>query len=196
MCCLLAIASEVTPSPIIRNVLGKVANILRGRPSHKTPKYKTNYYYKPVTASPVYYKTVTEPDFTVLEDFDWWNNISKYIDDPYGALEKAQKLLEDLTEYLPDAIEKMDPATKSDIKEINLVILEVCDKAVIQANRGDSIFNSWYTPKRVEDTCAFIRDNVMDVTKGLDDPAVIEKLVKKLGKFGELSRQMAELANE
>ena len=70
--------------------MGKVANILRRR-----PKYKTNYYYKPVTASPAYFKTVTEPDFTVLEDFDWWNNISKYIDDPYGALEKAQKLLEE-----------------------------------------------------------------------------------------------------
>ena len=111
-------------------------------------------------------------------------------------MEKAQNLLEDLTEYLPEAIEKMDPAFKNDIKEINLVILEVCDKAVIRAKAGDSIFNSWYTPKRVETTCDFIRDNVKDFTRGLDDPAIITKLVEKLGKFGELSRQMADLLNE
>ena len=125
---------------------------------------------------------------TILADF---GAIAQYINDPYYALEKAQGLLEDLNAELPEALARMDPAIKSDIKEVNNLILEICDKAV--ANARPSSTTSYYSPEAMKSTCEFMHKHIPSVSQGLDDPAVISNIIGKLGEFGRLSKEMADL---
>ena len=134
-------------------------------------------------------KSSGSADFsTLLADF---GAITQYINDPYYALEQAQGLLEDLNAELPEALAKMDPAIKSDIKEVNNLILEICDKAV--ANARPSSTTSYYSPEAMKSTCAFMQKHIPSVSQGLDDPAIISNIIGKLGEFGRLSKEMADL---
>ena len=122
--------------------------------------------------------------------FDF-NSIAQLINDPYSALAKSQGLLEDLNNGLPDALAKMDPSIKNDIKQVNQLILEICDKAVANSNAAST--TSYYTPEGMEATCDFLHKHVPTVSRGMDDPAVITNLVQKLGEFGRLSKEMGDL---
>ena len=113
------------------------------------------------------------------------------INDPYFALENAQLLLEDLNNYLPEALARMDPAIKDDIKQVNGLVLEICDRAV--ANARPSSTTSYYSPEAIVSTCEFLHKHVPSVSKGLDDPAVITNIIQKLRQFGRLSKEMADL---
>ena len=150
-----------------------------------------NYYSTPAPLGPsgTFSKSSGSADFsTLLADF---GAITQYINDPYYALEQAQGLLEDLNAELPEALAKMDPAIKSDIKEVNNLILEICDKAV--ANARPSSTTSYYSPEAMKSTCEFMHKHIPSVSQGLDDPAVISNIIGKLGEFGRLSKQMADL---
>ena len=124
----------------------------------------------------------------LLTDF---GTIAELINDPYYALEKSQALLEDLNNELPEALEKMDKGIKDDIKQVNGLILEICDKAV--ANIRPTSTTSYYSPQAIKKTCGFLNKHVPTISRGMDDPSVISNLIEKLGKFGRLSKQMAEL---
>ena len=170
--------------------------------AQKPSKY---YYSKPVEIQ--FYENST-PDITVEKRQSSFNSqsngysdflsalsdlgtVAQYINDPYYALEKAQSLLEDLNADLPDALAKMDPAIKQDIKDVNNLILDICDIAV--ANARPSTTTSYYSPEGIKSTCAFIQKHVPTVSMGLDDPAVISNIIGKLGEFGRLSKEMADL---
>lgn len=119
------------------------------------------------------------------------NTIMEYVNDPYYALEKSQGLLEQLNEGLPDALAKMDPSIKNDIKEVNGLILEICDKAA--ANAKPATINSYYSPEGIKKTCDFLHKHVPEISRGLDEPQVISNLIEKLAEFGRLSKAMADL---
>ena len=124
--------------------------------------------------------------------FNWnWGSIMDYVSDPWLGLEKAQYLLEELDKDLPGALEDMDPAIKEDIKQVNILVVEICDKAV--KNAKDNGFNSYYSPSSMKKTCAFINKHVPEISRGLDDPSVITNIIGKLRKFGDLSKQMSDL---
>ena len=143
----------------------------------------------PVAQASSYSKGSGDVDFaTLLTDF---GTIAELINDPYYALEKSQALLEDLNNDLPEALAKMDPAIKDDIKQVNSLILEICDKAV--ANIRPSSTTSYYSPQAMKATCGFLNKHVPTISRGMDDPAVITNIIEKLGKFGRLSKQMADL---
>ena len=143
----------------------------------------------PVVQASSYSKGSGDVDFaTLLTDF---GTIAELINDPYYALEKSQALLEDLNNDLPEALAKMDPAIKDDIKQVNALILEICDKAV--ANIRPSSTTSYYSPQAMKATCGFLNKHVPTISRGMDDPAVITNIIEKLGKFGRLSKQMADL---
>ena len=136
-----------------------------------------------------YSKDSGDVDFaTLLSDFA---TIAQIINDPWYALEKSQALLEDLNNELPETLEKMDKGIKDDIKQVNAIILEICDKAV--ANIRPSSTTSYYSPQAIKKTCGFINKHVPTISRGMDDPSVISNLVEKVGKFGRLSKQMADL---
>ena len=127
--------------------------------------------------------------------FNWnWGSIMDYVSDPWLGLEKAQYLLEELDKDLPEALEDMDPAIKEDIKQVNYLVVEICDKAV--KNAKDNGFNSYYSPSSIKKTCAFINKHVPEISRGLDDPSVITNIIAKLKKFGNLSKQMSDLFDE
>ena len=127
--------------------------------------------------------------------FNWnWGSIMEYVSDPWLGLEKAQYLLEELDKDLPGALEDMDPAIKEDIKQVNILVVEICDKAV--KNAKDNGFNSYYSPSSMKKTCAFINKHVPEISRGLDDPSVITNIIAKLRKFGDLSKQMSDLFDE
>ena len=143
----------------------------------------------PVAKASSYSKGSGDVDFaTLLSDF---GTIAELINDPYYALEKSQALLEDLNNELPEALAKMDPAIKDDIKQVNGIILEICDKAV--TNIRPSSTTSYYSPRAIKSTCGFLNKHVPTISRGMDDPSVISNLIEKLGKFGRLSKQMADL---
>ena len=143
----------------------------------------------PVAQASSYSKDSGDVDFaTFLSDF---GTIAELINDPYYALEKSQALLEDLNNDLPEALAKMDPAIKDDIKQVNGLILEICDKAV--ANIRPSSTTSYYSPQAMKATCGFLNKHVPTISRGMDDPSVISNLIEKLGKFGRLSKEMADL---
>ena len=119
------------------------------------------------------------------------NSIMELVNDPYYALEKSQDLLEQLNEGLPDALAKMDPSIKNDIKQVNNLVLEICDKAV--ANSKPTTINSYYSPEGVKTTCDFLKKHVPEISRGLDEPAVISNLIQKLAEFVKLSKEMADL---
>jgi len=122
------------------------------------------------------------------------NTIMEYVNDPYYALEKSQELLEQLNEGLPDALAKMDPGMKNDIKQVNGLILEICDKAAANAaQKPKASFNSYYSAEGVKATCDFLHKHVPEVSRGLDEPEVISNLIAKLAEFGRLSKAMADL---
>ena len=127
---------------------------------------------------------------TSFAGFDF-NSIAQYINDPYYALEKSQGLLEDLNNGLPDALAKMDPSIKNDIKQVNQIVLEICDKAVANSNAAST--TSYYTPEGMRATCEFLNKHIPTVSRGLDDPAIITDLIQKLGEFGRLSKEMGDL---
>ena len=185
--CLLVVAAAQKPSSYYYSTHPEQPRSYHSVPYvEKVPKTYT--YSTPVKrqSSP---NGVPNVDFsTILADF---GAIAQYINDPYYALEKAQGLLEDLNSELPEALARMDPAIKSDIKEVNNLILEICDKAV--ANARPSSTTSYYSPEAMKSTCAFIQKHVPSVSQGLDDPAVISNIIGKLGEFGRLSKQMADL---
>ena len=202
MSCLLAVAATQKPSPFYYSQPGEPK-------SYPSQPYKTytnthlldpvmtkrqsgqNHYSTPapMAQSNAYSQSSGNVDFsTILADF---GAIAQYINDPYYALEKAQGLLEDLNAELPEALAKMDPAIKTDIKEVNNLILEICDKAV--ANARPTSTTSYYSPEGIKSTCAFLQKHIPSVSQGLDDPAVITNIIGKLGEFGRLSKQMGDL---
>ena len=159
----------------------------------------------PVVDSNTYSEASANFSFTdVLDDF---NFISKLINDPYFAIGKAQDLLEDLNSELPEALAKMDPAVKDDIKHVNALILDICDKAVANTRYSSTTSNysparpyarpssntSYYSPAAVISTCEFIHKHVPTVSQGLDDPTVISNLIEKLGEFGSLATEFNDL---
>ena len=140
----------------------------------------------------------------LLDDFDF---ISKLFNDPFFAIEKAQDLLEDLNSDLPQALAKMDPAVKDDIKNVNGLILDICDKAVTNARSSSTTSyysptkpyarpasnTSYYSPAAIQSTCGFLHKHVPSISHGLDDPTVISNLIEKLGEFGSLATEFDEL---
>ena len=119
------------------------------------------------------------------------NSISKFIEDPYLVLEKLQPLLEDLNEALPKAIANMNPAIKSDIKKVNLLVLDICDRAIADekapTNKSDDSKNSFNS------VCAFLHKHLPDVSRGLDDPAIITDLVEKVTNLSKFTKQVDDL---
>ena len=119
------------------------------------------------------------------------NSISQFIEDPYLVLEKLQPLLEDLNEALPKVIANMDPTIKSDIKEVNLLVLDICDRAIadkrVPTNKSDNSQNSFSS------VCAFLHKHLPDVSRGLDDPAIITDLVEKVTNLSKFSKQVDDL---
>ena len=119
------------------------------------------------------------------------NSISKFIEDPYLVLEKLQPLLEYLNEALPQVIANMDPTIKSDIKEVNLLVLDICDRAIADKNvprkKSDNSKNSFSS------VCAFLHKHLPDVSRGLDDPAIITDLVEKVTNLSKFSKQVDDL---
>ena len=85
----------------------------------------------------------------------------------------------------------MDKGIKDDIKQVNGLILEICDKAV--ANIRPSSTTSYYSPQAIKSTCGFLNKHVPTISRGMDNPSVISNLIEKLGKFGRLSKEMADL---
>ena len=143
---------------------------------------------KPYVPATSYSQGSAAWDWSSLADF---SKIGQYINDPYYALEKSQSLLEDLNAGLPDALAKMDPAIKDDIKQVNNLVLEICNKAV--ANARPTTTTSYYSPEGIKSTCAFLQKHVPTVSRGMDDPAVITNLISKLGEFGKLAGEMGDL---
>ena len=178
MSCFLAVAAAQIPSPYYYKQSPRTYSAPVASPAPAL-----------VAQASSYSKGSKDVDFaTLLSDF---GTIAEFINDPYYALEKSQALLEDLNNDLPEALAKMDPAIKDDIKQVNGLILEICDKAV--ANIRPSSTTSYYSPQAIKSTCGFLNKHVPTISRGMDDPSVISNLIEKLGKFGRLSKQMADL---
>ena len=142
--------------------------------------------YAPATNS------VYAPKSSSSSGFQWnWGSLMEYVNDPWLGLEKAQELLEELNKDLPDALAKMDPSLKNDIKQVNGLVVEICAKAV--ANARPSTITSYYSPSSMKKTCDFINKHVPEISRGLDEPEVISNLITKVGKFGNLAKQMNDL---
>jgi len=147
--------------------------------------------YAPATNS-VYAPAVKSNSYSSGNGFNWnWGSLMEYVNDPWLGLEKAQELLEELNKDLPDALAKMDPSLKNDIKQVNGLVLEICAKAV--ANARPSTITSYYSPSSMKKTCDFINKHVPEISRGLDEPEVISNLIGKVRKFGSLAKQMNDL---
>ena len=190
MSCVLAVAAAQTASPFYYR---PAQHYSYSAPVERAAQYENVQYANaassPVVKSAPFTQGSGDVDFaTLLADFSL---IGEMINDPYLALEKAQGLLEDLNNDLPDALAKMDPYIKKDIKEVNGLILEICDRAVANARPSD--ITSYYSPSAMKKTCAFLQKHVPTVSRGMDDPEVITNIIAKLRKFGRLSKEMADL---
>ena len=98
---------------------------------------------------------------------------------------------EDLNDALPQVIANMDPAIKSDIKEVNLLVVDICDKATadkkLPRTKSDNSKNSFSS------ACAFLHKHLPDVSMGLDDPAIITDLFEKVTNLSKFSKQVDDL---
>lgn len=186
MACLL-VAASATPYSYYYKSSGQPYTYQQYKYPTQAP-YQAAPAVKPYVPATSYSQGATGWDWSSLADF---SKIGQYINDPYYALEKSQSLLEDLNKGLPDALAKMDPAIKDDIKQVNNLVLDICNKAV--ANARPTTATSYYSPEGIKSTCAFLQKHVPTVSRGMDDPAVITNLISKLGEFGRLAGEMGDL---
>ena len=115
------------------------------------------------------------------EDFDI---IKPYIDNPKESLARAFNMLDDLNKGLPAALENMPPSLKDDIRKVNELVIDVCDKAVKGAKPAVSGTYA-YSSFDMHVTCQFIKKHVPEISKGLDDPTIITDLIENLKKFSQ-----------
>ena len=164
----------------------------KAAPASKAPSPRAEKAYSDDEPAANSYSTPSSSSYSSDNGFQWnWGSIMEYVSDPWLGLEKAQYLMEELNKDLPDALAKMDPGIKNDIKEVNKLVLEICDKA--SANAKDNGINSIYSPSSIRKTCAFLDKHVPEISRGLDEPEVITNLITKVGKFGSLAKQMSDL---
>ena len=158
-------------------------------------------YTKPVAAPVVKPSAYTEYNdessfgFTDLFSFgnlQSLNSIMQYVNNPNAALAKATTALDDLNKGLPDLLARMDPSMKDDIKKVNELVLDICDRAVSGA-RPATDFSSYYSPESIKATCDFIKENVPQISRGLDDPAVITNLIEELKEVSSLSQEFSDI---
>ena len=124
-------------------------------------------------------------DLLTFANLNSLNSIMHYVNNPNDALAKATDALDDLNKGLPDALARMDPSIKADIKKVNEIILDICDRAVSGASGPSS--------GSIKATCDFINDSVPQVSRGLDDPSVITNLIEELKQVSTLSEDFSDI---
>ena len=94
-----------------------------------------------------------------------------------SALAKATSTLDLLMKGFPAVLKNIDPSFKADIRKVNEIIADVCNKIQYEAKPST---NSYYSSEGMKVTCDSINGIAQEISQGLDDPAITQSYVDKL----------------
>ena len=95
-------------------------------------------------------------------------------------LSQAGAKLNELAEELPETLANIDPATRGDIAKLNVIIADICAKAVVETKPTSYTKNA--TPEGISAMCDYIAKIGNDILSGLDNPAIFQKYTADLNK--------------
>jgi hypothetical protein len=94
-----------------------------------------------------------------------------------AALSKATSTLDLLMKGFPAVLKNISPSFKSDIRKVNGIVADVCNKIMSEARPSTY---SYYSSGGMKATCDSINKIAQEISQGLDDPAITQSYVDKL----------------
>jgi len=132
----------------------------------------TSYYNNP-TASPTASSEIESIEFGM-------KTLKSFVPIGESSLKKAFSAINLLMKRFPDVLKNIEPSFKSDIKNINAIIVEVCNNKMSET--GPST-NSYFSQESMKSTCDSITKIVQKLSQGLDDPSITQSVVDNLKQY-------------